>query len=528
MSAANAGQYASLTRFKFNMIINWTDLMKRDEFQKGSPKLLVSISNYDGPFYQVASIDLNDKRLPFYQKELELEFVDRSDQKLQMQLQQPGCKKLTLLEPFEVDMNVLLAGGASAFVKSWADAAKGAQEIWAAGFWRLRDTHNYSFKIALKGVKDIEWFSKTDPYVKISRLSDTYPKIPSDLAKLESKDWTEVCFSEFKADNLNPEFEEMTIPSRVGCANDPKRPLRIDIWDFEDVNKVNHVYIGSANFTFSELLEDPKKSFVAKSPSGENIGTVYFKDFKCEKCVEIEDYLLSGLKINSMVCVDYSSSNGDPKDAKSLHSLVPGHKNAYERAIEAILPSLFYYDADKTIPLFGISSTFPSLRVEEPKYFFKVLGRNSEQKVPTSTEALVHFYRSAFTYSQGSEPTLMAPTAKNITKWVSELVKLDPYLYTVATVFTDGHVDDETEFLQVLNQASGLPISFVIVVVGGKSRIRSNLRMPGTFRDVAFSLDFEEFAKCPMQATNRMMREIPKQMIEYYQLKGIQPTQWAI
>lgn len=528
MSSANAGQYANLTRFKFNMIVAWTDLMKREEFQKGSPKLVVSVSNYDGPYYPVATLNLLDKKLPFYQKEIEMEFIDKSNQKIQMQLQNPACKKLNLLEPFDVDMGVLLAGTGSAFIKTWSDASVGAQEIWAAGFWRLRDTHTYSFKIALKGVKDIEWFSKTDPYVKLSRLSDNYPKIPSDLKKIDSDSWTDVCFSEFKADNLNPEFEEMTIPSRVGCANDPKRPLRIDVWDFEDEQKKNHVYIGSAYFTFQELIDDPNKTFTAKSVSGESIATVLFKEFRTEKCIEIDDYLLSGLKINSMVCVDYSSSNGDPKDAKSLHTLVPGQKNSYERAIETILPSLFYYDSDKTIPLFGIASNFPSLRVEEPKYFFKVLGRSSEQKVPTSTEALLHFYRSAFTYSQGTEPTNMSPAVRGIVRWVSDMVKLDSWLYTVSVIFTDGQIDDEAEFLQTINEASNLPVSFVFVAIGGRSKIRRNLRLPGTSRNVAFTLDYEEYSKCPMQAANLMMKEVPKQMIAYYQLKGIQPTNWAV
>jgi Copine len=517
-----------MKRTKFNIIICWTDLMKRQEFQSGSPKLIVSTSNYDGPFYPVATIELIDIKQPFHQKEVELEFIDYSDQKMQMQLHHPPCKRLNLLAPFDVDMKALFAGGSNAFVHNWSDARTGSQEIWAAAYWRQRDTYNYSFKIALKGVKDVEWFSKTDPYVKISRLADTYKSNFSDPSKLDPKDWTDVCFSEFKMDNLNPEYETMTIPSSLGCANDPKRPLRVDIWDFEDPQKTQHVYIGSAYFTFQQLVDESAKAFVCKSKKGESVGTVYFKDFKAQRCIEIEDYLLSGLKINSIAAVDYSKSNGEIREEGTLHCLIHGQKNAYERAMEAILPTLFYYDADKTIPLFGIASTFPSLRVEEPKYFFKVLGRSSEQKVPTSTESLIHFYRSAFTYSQGCEPTLFTPALKFITRWVSDITKVDPWMYTVVAIFTDGLIDDETEFLQVLNEASQQPVSFVFVVVGGNPKIRSNLRLPGTVRNNAYLIDFEEYAKYPMQATNIMMREIPKQMVEYYQYKGIQPSNWAV
>ena len=83
-----------------------------------------------------------------------------------------------------------------------------------------------------------------------------------------------------------------------------------------------------------------------------------------------------GLDINTMICIDFSMSNGDPAQEGSLHSRNPTIANNYQQVMQTVMPTLFYYDFDRMIPMFGFGAKFPSLRVDEQKDFFKVIGRN--------------------------------------------------------------------------------------------------------------------------------------------------------
>jgi hypothetical protein len=52
-----------------------------------------------------------------------------------------------------------------------------------------------------------------------------------------------------------------------------------------------------------------------------------------------------------MVAIDYTISNGDPSNPKSLHYL--GAKNQYETAIEAVATILEKYDDNRLYPVYG-------------------------------------------------------------------------------------------------------------------------------------------------------------------------------
>jgi len=65
------------------------------------------------------------------------------------------------------------------------------------------------------------------------------------------------------------------------------------------------------------------------------------------------DYLNHGLDISFIIGVDYTSSNKEPTDPKSLHTLVREGKNVYENAMRSCGGILAYYDKSNQIPLFG-------------------------------------------------------------------------------------------------------------------------------------------------------------------------------
>jgi len=63
------------------------------------------------------------------------------------------------------------------------------------------------------------------------------------------------------------------------------------------------------------------------------------------------EYLQAGWQISFCVAIDFTASNGDPKNSRSLHYL--GQNNQYLSAIEQVGTIIEPYDYDKNFPTFG-------------------------------------------------------------------------------------------------------------------------------------------------------------------------------
>ena len=69
------------------------------------------------------------------------------------------------------------------------------------------------------------------------------------------------------------------------------------------------------------------------------------------------DYINGGCEISLSVAIDFTGSNGDPRQPGTPHYLDPaGNRNDYERAISAIGGTLAGYDSDKKIPVVSVGN----------------------------------------------------------------------------------------------------------------------------------------------------------------------------
>ena len=76
---------------------------------------------------------------------------------------------------------------------------------------------------------------------------------------------------------------------------------------------------------------------------------------KFDKRYSFLDYVFGGCEISLGLAIDFTLSNGDPNDPKSLHFFDP-NKNEYLQAIQQVGTILQYYDSDKSIPAFGFGA----------------------------------------------------------------------------------------------------------------------------------------------------------------------------
>ena len=78
---------------------------------------------------------------------------------------------------------------------------------------------------------------------------------------------------------------------------------------------------------------------------------------KCILKPSFVQYLHSGLQLNFHVAVDFTGSNGDPRNPQSLHYINPnGQMNSYECGISFIGSVLQQYDFDKMFPAYGFGA----------------------------------------------------------------------------------------------------------------------------------------------------------------------------
>lgn len=68
------------------------------------------------------------------------------------------------------------------------------------------------------------------------------------------------------------------------------------------------------------------------------------------------EHLRGGLELNFSVAVDFTGSNGDPKQSTSLHFLNPHAPNSYETAMWAVGSVIADYDHDKVFPSYGFGT----------------------------------------------------------------------------------------------------------------------------------------------------------------------------
>lgn len=83
-----------------------------------------------------------------------------------------------------------------------------------------------------------------------------------------------------------------------------------------------------------------------------------FKSVKINKRHTFLEYVFGGCEMSLIVAVDFTLSNGDPKDKESLHYF-DLNKNEYLNAIQSVGSILQYYDTDKNIPFLGFGARIP-------------------------------------------------------------------------------------------------------------------------------------------------------------------------
>ena len=101
------------------------------------------------------------------------------------------------------------------------------------------------------------------------------------------------------------------------CNNNKFLPLRLSVYSY--VNTGDHPFYGSVCCTTRdiEMLPDKKLDIIDKK--GEKAGTLSINQFTMDMRPSLVEYLKEGWKINVSLAIDFSLSNFEITDYRSLH-----------------------------------------------------------------------------------------------------------------------------------------------------------------------------------------------------------------
>ena len=238
------------------------------------------------------------------------------------------------------------------------------------------------------------------------------------------------------------------------------------------------------------------------------------------------DYLKAGVQIGLSIAIDFTGSNGNPNDPRSLHFIGGQEPNQYERAIYACGSIMAYYDYDQLFPCYGFGAKINN----QPTPIFNL---NFQQDPNINLiPNVIEEYHKALNMVKLWGPTNFGP----ILRITNDMIRAenDKLKYNVLMILTDGMIDDVDNTIEELVDGSFLPLSVIIIGVGNADFTTMNVldaddnplvnsKGVKAARDLVQFVPFLKYESNPEKLAQEVLAEIPRQIVEYYQQNKLDP-----
>uniref|UniRef100_A0A3Q0KS66 Copine, putative n=1 Tax=Schistosoma mansoni TaxID=6183 RepID=A0A3Q0KS66_SCHMA len=388
-----------------------------------------------------------------------------------------------------------------------------------------------------------DFFGKSDPYVIIYRRNER--------GKLQK------CYrSEVIKNTLFPDWKPILICLDRLCGGniDCELYFRCFDWDgavgdSEDVDTEIDDLIGEFNTTVSRLLNSnengiefqlinmPKKK---RKKCYQNSGLLTVKLYFAQSKFSFLDYIFGGLSINVVVAVDMSthaSMNSITNTPSQQIELSQSHTE-YEVAIQAVMEILQEYDSDQLFPAFGFGAKVSSGGKLSHRYPLV----NVNNCYCKGMVGVLSAYRRCLTDLYSSGPILFSPIIREVSEAAKRSEAADNYY--VLLILTNGTVDDWIETKKSVIETSFLPISIIVLGVGGgkfsemeildqdfgllkvgqEQACRDNVQFVQMRRFLRLAADGSDSIRWSKVAlAKEVLAELPSQILEYLDKNHLSP-----
>ncbi|GLE01320.1 hypothetical protein PINS_up010150 [Pythium insidiosum] len=489
---------------------------------------------------------------PTFTKSLELDYFFEEVQRLRLEVfdrddASEALSKHDFLGCVELTVAQLMSSAGQSMTLALLQSAtrhtsgiQGHVTIFAEEVSTCADVVNVQFAADNVDNKD-GWFGKSDPFLDIYRLRDAH----ADPAQRAS--WLHVWRSPTIMNNLNPRWPRVSLPVQKLCNGDLSRPLKFECVDWEASGA--HQFIGSCVVSAREFVAGEVRSMDLINAERQRRKGKKYKNSGVLRVVQIDmfkqhtfaEYLRGGCEISLIVGIDYTASNGAPSDPRSLHYLGSGYygqQNEYQAAIAATGAVLEPYDKDRRFPVYG----FGGLVNGQVNHCFPLTFDPSQPEVE-GVHGILQAYAQSFPFVQLHGPTCFAPLIRQAATITQHFTQPTPHAqgpaaalkYFVLLILTDGAIMDMDATVEEIVSASFLPLSIVIVGVGNADFTAMNaLDADGKLlrarsgrtaaRDIVQFVPFNEYRSQPTRLAKETLAEIPLQLTQHFQSRGIKPN----
>ncbi|PFX18281.1 copine-3-like isoform X1 [Stylophora pistillata] len=512
--------------------ISCRGLLDKDTTSKSDPLCAMYIQDSHGKWVEHARTEKVQNNLnPDFAQGIVLDYYFEMVQKLKFAVYDVDNATSSLGDDdFLGDMECNL--GQVVSKKSFASALQikgrkvGAITVYAEELKGGNEVVQLTFRATNLDKKD--FLGKSDPFLQLSKLK-------SDGETLL------VHRTEVIKNNLNPSWKSFDISLSTLCGGDYDAPIRIGCydWDEDDTNDL----IGCVDITLRSLI-DSKESGKGldlvnakkkqKKKGYVNSGVLYVAQCNITKIHTFLDFVMGGCQINFTVGIDFTASNGDPRLAQSLHYLNPHEPNEYVKALIAVGEVCQDYDTDKFFPALGFGAKIPPGMQVSHEF---PLNFNPTNPYCHGIQEIVLAYQNCIRQVQLYGPTNVAPIINHVIRFAEQAGQENTASqYYVLLLLTDGVLSDMEDTKAAIVKASRLPMSVIIVGVGqadfkdmdeldaDEGRLRSGRHYAE--RDIVQFVPFREFkSQSPAVLAKHVLAEIPKQVQEYFNKRGLAPMQ---
>uniref|UniRef100_A0AAQ5XMM4 C2 domain-containing protein n=1 Tax=Amphiprion ocellaris TaxID=80972 RepID=A0AAQ5XMM4_AMPOC len=320
-----------------------------------------------------------------------------------------------------------------------------------------------------------------------------------------------------------------------------KLDKKVDCYDYN--NSGSHDFIGSFQTTLSQI-QQASQTYAAefecinskkkqKKKGYKNSGVIIVKQCKIVKEYTFLDYIMGGCQINFTIAVDFTGSNGNPSLPQSLHYINPNGYNEYLAAIWAVGNVIQDYDSDKMFPAFGFGAQIPPTWQVSHEF---PINFNPSNPFCAGIEGVVSAYQQCLPQVKLYGPTNFSPIINHVAHFGRQaLQQQTASQYFVLLIITDGVITDMDETRSAIVRASQLPMSIIIVGVGGADFsamefldgddgiLRSAAGEPA-MRDIVQFVPFRQFQNCPQEMlAQSVLAEVPGQVTGFFNSMGLKP-----
>uniref|UniRef100_A0A8C5HJW5 Copine-4 n=1 Tax=Gouania willdenowi TaxID=441366 RepID=A0A8C5HJW5_GOUWI len=521
---ATLGFISSPCLTKVELRVACRGISDRDALSKPDPCVVLKMQSH-GQWFEVDRTEvIRSSSSPVFSKIFLVDYYFEEIQRLRFELHDIssgtnglrdadflGSMECTLGQVSTQNMIVSQRKLSKALLKQGNTAGKSSIMVWSY------EVTPYALVLPQK-----DFFSKSDPFLEIFRLND---------------DGTEslVHRTETVMNNLSPVWKSFKVSLNTLCSGDHERELKCTVWDWDSNGK--HDFIGEFQTTFKELrVEQEGKQlqwecinpkYQMKKKNYRNSGVVLLNHCKIIKMYSFLDYIMGGCQIQFTVAIDFTASNGDPRNSCSLHYIHPYQPNEYLKALVAVGEICQDYDSDKMFPAFGFGALIPP--------DFKVghfMGCDDVCRI----QGVVEAYQNCLPKIQLYGPTNIAPIIQKVASSASEEMHTKEAMeYFILLILTDGVITDMADTREAIVHASHLPMSVIIVGVGnadftdmqildGDDGILRSPKGEPVLRDIVQFVPFKDFKHAsPAALAKSVLAEVPNQVVDYYNAKGIKP-----